>query len=226
MKEELGKYINGEGYYNWGVQLLRKLGHDSREVARFERYCVEDFAPLSLISDLNRLLKDCYEKLEPKNSLVIQKETTQKRFLLNDKKDEPQIITDLRREEKQLRNDRRALHATLDDTPDDEERGEKCCTIRSLTGRINQIWLSIFAFEKDGSLPALGAVAEEKTGAEEAVELSLRRLTLRPRLTRLKKMLEDPNLPTSKKIRYVREQGEKEAELKLVEHKLSTIKNK
>jgi hypothetical protein len=262
MKNELERYFT-EGYYNWGVQLLRQLGHDGRDVARFEKHCSSDFAPMSLISDMNTLLRGYYDRLpkqrisedieenDSKSSLIseLEEELEDKNLLISrleddletsdlliselekkkdkrQKKDEPLIITNLRQEERQLRNDRRALHATLDETFDDAERGEKCVSIRALTGRIDQIWTAIFAFEKDGTLPALGAIAEEKTAAEEAVELTLRQLTLRPRLTRLKKMLADPNLAVSKKIRYEREQSEKEAELEIINHKLMTIKGK
>jgi hypothetical protein len=211
--------------------LLRKLGHDTNEVAGFEKYCSSDFAPTSVERRLNNILKGYFGETKPKmllkSDILVEKvETPTPSVKKVKREDDPPIIAAIRREEQQCRDDRKALHLTLDNTVDDAERAEKCFSIRALTGRIDAIWNIIFAYEGTGTLPAIGSVGEEKTATEEVMDLKLRQYSLRSRLTRLKQKLENKDLATSLRIRYTREQGEKQSEMDGINQKLSTIKAK
>ncbi len=241
MLEQLSKYFGGDGYYNWGVKLLRELGGD---VSAFERYCKQSFTPPSVSKQLDSILEGHFRRLQAEMSVISNISTPQKAetpqkhpqtvvekpspsvstHKTPELAAEPPIIAALRMEEEQCRNDRKALHLTLETTENAAERGEKCLHIRTLSDRINAIWDIIEAYEFDGTLPALGSISTEKTAAEEAVDLMLRIGTLKPRLCVLKRLLSN-DLGITKQTRYLLEQRAKTAELNEVLEKLATIKN-
>jgi hypothetical protein len=236
MLERLQKYLS-DPYYNFGVALLRGLGHDKVELKALEGYMKQDFAPREAQKRVDTLILDYYNSLSIKESTPsVQKTTGTIKPLIykdcppNDTpvsfKNEPPIITELRNESRQLQDDRRFIHSSLLDTEGDDERLNRCQRIRSMTKRIDKIWTIIDDFEVTGNEPiqAVAIVSKEKTAVEELMELNTKVLSLRPRICRLKNWVNDANIGTTKKERYQSELEVKERELEETLKKLNQLK--
>lgn len=221
MVEQLRQYLSGKGYFNWGVQLLRQLGHDRDELKVLESYTQKPFAPQSIETQVNLLIQRYFEQLSNSENRPNPPNNAPESYIPSS---EPTVISALRAESKQLQNDRRAIHLGISEKDRLEERYQKAIHIRQLTKRIDKIWLMIDAYELDGSVPIEGVV-KERSAVQEAVNLSSKVNSLRPRISKLKKLIEDKSTPLSKKERYKAEQASKEAELKDILKKLQDLKD-
>jgi hypothetical protein len=204
------------------VAVLRALGHDSRVVGELEQWAEKPFAPRGVEKSALELCRMYYHNLpktniEPKNTEGVK---------LEDKTDDPIIILKLRQEQRDLRDERRALHMTLEETEDLKLRGEKVHKIRQITERVDRIFEQLDMYDEKGILPAVAAVVEGKEAIAELLDLYNKKTYLPQRICRLKAWLKDTTLGIHKKERYKKELAIKEEELKSVVQKLATVEQK
>lgn len=236
MVTELRNYIDVGGSYREGIFLLRKCAHNLNEWTELAAFADKTFAPTWAEKRLDVLLRQYCTEFE-KRAIPAEQPIPQKIHKIPQnatKVDgpgvtetvEPPVIVALRQEEREARTARRAIHLTLDETKDRKLVSEKVQSVRAHTQRIDEIWNILGDYEKNGTLPALGSVGDERDAAQEVDELHRKMKSITPRISRLKGFLKDDSTPLSKIERYKRELSEKEAEMKLITQKLATVHGK
>lgn len=210
MIEQLREYIENNGSYRNGIGLLKLLQHDVAEWHQLQGFCSFQFAPRWAEQRVMALLKVYYNESKAAQSQIVQVHQ------VKTKRVDPDVIVLLKKEERELMDERKLQHFSLDDTADDLLRADKVRAIREATTRIDEIETDLEAYETTGVVPIL---AGTQTAAQEVDALYRRKNTLASRICRLNKLLKT-NLPLSKKERYDKELREKEAELNLITEKL------
>ena len=161
MFQELQQLVNTFSYRK-AVQVLSELRHDRVELQKFSQYIDKQFAPRAIEDRVIQLIAEYYDRaakstplmlsassrLSVTDSLVHHGEVPKPEIL---KDDVPAVIVKLRADQRLLRDERRAIHMTLEETSDDKLRGEKAKSIRELSKRIDKIFLN----EKDQNLSYL-----------------------------------------------------------------------
>lgn len=209
MIEKLREHIENDGSYRNGIGLLALVQHDNAEWIHLREFCSYQFAPRWAEHRVMELLKVYLKEMTAARGRLFVVDTKEKRI-------EPDVIVLLKKEERELMNERRLNHFSLDDTPDDLLRADKVRAIREATTRIGEIEADLEVFETTGVVPIL---AGTQTDAQAVDALYRREKTLRPRICRLNGFLKT-NLPLSKKERFEKELREKTAELNLIIEKL------
>lgn len=227
----IAEYLQDKkGGYRHGIALLKTVHGRALDIAELSAFADKQFAPTWAERKLMDILRGYVERakqidffngakieLQPIQALSSRGQSDAKEPV----KVEPKAVTRLRTEEYALREERRPLHFGLEDTEDEAVRAEKVLTIRGLTERINACWTQIDAYELNGTLPVFDVAKTDDTPLT-AFDLQRKLLSIRPRLSKLKGLLET-DLPESKRIRYTREMGEKNAELIVIEQQLNPM---
>lgn len=216
MVEQLREYIDTEGGYRKGIELLKLLGHNPVEWHELAVFANKSFAPRWADARVMALLKGYYEQMNSAAPQVVEHKTTSVKPPI-EKIIEPDIIVELKQAAREMGDERRLLHFSLDETENEGLRADKVRRIRELTKKMDVIWTDLNTFEETKKVPLLAGAS--KTAAQTVDDMYRREKTLRPRISRLNSFLKT-NLPLSKKERYERELKEKEAELNLILQKL------
>ncbi len=212
---ELQKYIEASGSYKTGVSILEGLNPLSVALKELKPYVDKRFAPTTAQTLLRATLLAYYQ--QPAPSARVTPKTEEPR------KDIPPVIVKLQEEQRFLRDQRRALHFTLEDTPEPSDRAAKAQQIRSLTKRIDAIFNQLDAWELNGTVPNVATVGDARAGGLEVLELTKKEKYYRERLSRLKVWMESPDIPLSRKERYKTEYALKKSELSVIEQTLKTL---
>jgi hypothetical protein len=222
--EKLIEMINSNSFsLRKAVAVLKEIGHNSRDIAELEPYADKPFAPRQIEQKALAICQTYYQKFakeSPKIVTVTSKNT--EGGIVDVKKEDPTVIIQLREEQKQLRDERRAIHMTLEETEDITIRAQKVQRIRQLTPKIDRIFEQLDAYDQTGDLP-VKAVVTDKQAVMEVVELYQKKIYLPQRISRLNAWLKDVTLGVHKKERYQKELVLKEEELKTVLQKLTAV---
>jgi hypothetical protein len=138
--------------------------------------------------------------------------------------DEPAIILKLRKEQRELRDERRSIHMTLEETEESQSRTMKARRIRELTKRIDRIFEQLDGYDEDGTLPIESILNNSENPILDTVELMTKKKYLSERVCRLNGLLKEDTLGQNKIKRYTDELAIKKAELLEVDEKIKSLK--
>ena len=215
---ELQNYIESGGSYKQGVSILERLNPLCVELKELQKYIDKRFAPASAHELLRKTLLAYYQK--PMTPSVSQPNIE----VVSVKEEIPPIILKLKNEQRLLRDKRRAVHFTLEDTPEQSDRAAKALQIRSLSKRIDTIFQQLDEWEVNGNIPKIATVGDARAGGLEVLELLKKEKYYKERISRLKSLIDDTSIPLSKRERYRTEIALKKSELSEIEESLKTLK--
>ena len=207
---ELQKYIEAGGSYKEGVSILERLNPLCVVLKELKPYVDKRFAPTAAQTLLRATLLSYYQPPVTPKTEAPRPET-------------PVVIVKLQEEQRFLRDQRRAIHYTLEDTPEPSDRAAKAQQIRSLTKRIDAVFNHLDAWELNGTVPNVATQGDARAGGLEVLELTKKEKYYRERLSRLKVWIDSVDIPLSKKERYKTEYTLKKSELSVIEQTIKTL---
>lgn len=220
MNEIAAFLADGKGGFKRGLELLRKTPQPRADIRELEGYAQRAFAPAHALQKLYALLRG--HLIVPQNGITADSTSpvvTAPQFtIVQNAETCPPSVQALRVREKELRAERQAIHATIEDTTDDLLRAEKVVSVRTLTRKIDDCWTAIDKWENERIVP----VAVNDDSETDPIKLKNQLLSDRSRVSVLngKNYLGNKDLPESKRLRYKRELSEKTERIRLIEQKL------
>lgn len=239
LKKEIQKYLNGEGYYNWGIELLEKLNHDPVEVRKLRAFCRDTYAPSWAEQRIIEILRGAnieqshygtppwlnmvgWVEVANKIPEVIQKMQQQQYSPLGSG-DEPEVIKVLREEVKIRMKARADWHAQMKATTRAEEKRKAHCAeqIMSLTDELEKRYILLNNWRDNHILPPListKVTASDENAASEIAKIVSDISTIAPRVSKLKGLLKT-NLSDERRVELTKQLEEREAALTILRAK-------
>jgi hypothetical protein len=225
LKQEIQRYLNGEGYYNWGIELLEKLNHDPVELRKLRAFCKDTYAPSWAEQRIMEILKGAKIELSPWQTrhhwteLSNQQNEVSKAIQqqIKNSPDEPEVITVLREEVKIRLKARADWHAQMKATPRAEEKRKAHCAeqIMSLTDELEKRYILLNNWRDNHILPPListKVTASDDNAATEIAQIVGDINTIAPRVSKIRGLLKT-NLSDNRRAELKKELEEKEAAL-------------
>lgn len=217
----LKNYIENGGAYTEGVGILEKLSPYAPELPELRGFLEKRFASSAAQTKLYALLKKHYDQLPITPSVSDVNPT----IVAPPVEEVPPIILKLRNEQRALRDQRRAIHFILEDTPEQSHRAEKCRQIKALSRRVDAIFKQLNEYRDTGKLPSIATTGDARAGGLEVLELTKLAKYYAERICNLKRWIDDDKTPQSKKERYKTELAIKTTELSDCKTKLKNLKD-
>jgi hypothetical protein len=217
--------IDGEGYFNWGIDLLRQIGLSATELLPLERFCREEYAPAWAEMRVKNLLSEAYYSLKLDVSSLKQSKITNvptSNFQLPTKKD-PAVIVALRDERQGLMKLRADWHSRLYFATKKSDRADCAEQILTLTTQLQKLHAALDAFTAHGIIPPLAAAqatAAAPTAASELAALQREKESVAPRISKIKQLLRGAD--GERKNALESELAEKEVRLLSIKSKLKS----
>jgi hypothetical protein len=194
------EWLDNNGKFSDGLRILEQLGIQDEDLEKIQ---YRPFIPMSAVQKLRKILSKQADLAPTKKDIP---NPTQ----------EPNTIQNLRKQGRLFLKKKDALKAQLYTASDDDSRFEIARQImEEIIPTIDDIYDQIRAFEATGQLP----ITNEKSIVKQTVEKMLRIQSLRPRISKLKKML-NGNLDAKARQTYEKELLEKEIELAQIREEL------
>lgn len=202
------------------VQWLRSVGCAAPEMTELSAAAEKQFVAPRLIEKCRTLLFS-FNQLPPSvpNDLPKQPE---------EKSDDPDVIVQLRKEQRELRDERRALHYTLEDTLDRKLRAEKCRHISSLTKKIDRIFSQLDDYRNAGIVPSIATTEVVRKATADISDLFVQKKYLTERTSRLRSWLQSGKksgkpLTPAQKFKYEKQLDEYIAKLSIVTKEIENL---
>jgi hypothetical protein len=223
---DLKNYIEQKGSYTDGVRILEILSPFAPELKELKGFIQKGFAPSAAHEKLYKILRGYYDKL-PVNVPSKSDTTTPSTIatIAPIEEETPDIIIKLRAEQRTLRDQRRAIHLTIEDTEAQADRAEKCRQVKSLSKRIDFIFKQLDDWKDNKRLPSVATIGDARAGGLEVLELTKTAQYFKERISRLKAWIDDDKTPTSKREKYKTELAIKQSEILVIKNQLSNLKN-
>lgn len=191
------------------LDFLEGKGHYINELRKFQK---ERFLPTFAEETVTELLA-LYNNSEENTAKPTPSVTTQKQVITEAQT--PNIIVMLRQKQRLLRDERRAIHLTLEDTKLQSLRADKCTKIRQLTTEITKIIHQLDDYDNYNILPII--IEEKAQNTESVEEIKKEKKYITERISRLKTFLKKDISKTERK-KYT-------SELAIKTERLTTINN-
>jgi hypothetical protein len=218
-------YIEEKGSFSEGVRILEVLSPFAPELKDLKGYIQKGFAPSAAHEKLYKILRGYYDKLPVELPSKSDTTPTIAATIAPIEEVTPDIIIKLRHEQRTLRDQRRAIHLTLEDTEDQKDRADKSRQVKALSMRIDIIFKQLDDWRDKNLLPNIATVGSARAGGLEVLELTKKEQYFKERISRLKAWIDDDKTPTSKRERYKTELAIKQSEILIIKEQLSNLKN-
>jgi hypothetical protein len=222
---DLKNYIENRGNFTEGVAILEALSPFAPELKELKGYIQKGFATSAAHEKLYKILRGYYDKLPVELPSKSDTTPTIAAAIAPIEEVTPDIIIKLRHEQRTLRDQRRAIHLTLEDTEDKANRAEKCRQVKSLSKRIDFIFKQLDDWRDNKRLPSVATIGDARAGGLEVLELTKKEQYFKERISRLKAWIDDDKTPTSKRDRYKTELAIKQSEILVIKEQLLNLKN-
>jgi hypothetical protein len=215
--QEIREWFAGGCLFFKGVALYQRIGGEV-PVSYFTGYYNATFIP-PLVKDR---LKHCLKSYLKQHSVAahetnINKVAETTPVLVTKEKVTPEAIQKLHNRAKKLHKQHALLHSNLRQSDSPEDRYEICVLImEDVIPQLDGIYDRIKTWEKTGKLPAVS----DNDVVRNTVKKMNRRLSIIPRISRLKKFLENDQLDKKLKQKYEKELLDKQLELAKIENEL------
>lgn len=229
--------VDKEGYYNWGIDLLRQIGTPAAELLPLERFCRAEYAPLWAEQRVRALLSEAYyvksqavetqkAPLSIKASFLEFRQAEASEIPNADIRNakDPAVIVALRDERRGLMKLRADWHSRLYFATKKSDRADCAEQILTLTTQLQKLHAALDAFTAHGIVPPLAAAqatAAAPTAASELAALQREKESVAPRVSKIKQLLRG-DCEGQRKADLETELAEKEARLLSIKTKLKS----
>ena len=223
LQGELRRFLGGEGFYTWGVELLKDLRHDSDVVKRLAVYCRLDYAPNAAEAELWEILRG-YENRTPttktvqqieKETVSIQKEKNHSPNHLNI----PPTVRGFEDKKVMLLKQRAEWHTRMKVTKKQTDRGYCAEMILSVQGDLERVYAVLDNYFEHGIEPIEVIESEQNV----IIDLVKSKGNLASRISKIRALLKNEELIESRKVELRTELAEKELRLKGVLGKIQSV---
>lgn len=215
IQEELRRYLSGEGYYTWGVELLGRLGHDDKVVRRLAVFCKMEYAPNDAENELVDILRG-YVTEQPVQ--VIEKKAVVKVAVKEDSS-RPQRIREIEDDKVKLLKLRADWHTRMKVTTKQMDRAYCAEMVLKVQEDLNKVYAVLDNFYEHGIEP----IDVVNTVGNELVSLMNSKGSLASRISKIRYLLKDESLTEARKTELKTQLAEKEMELEKVKMQLKSV---
>lgn len=223
LQGELKRFLGGEGFYKWGVELLKDLRHDSDVVKRLAVYCRMDYAPNAAEAELWDILRGYEKKMSPIKTLQrVEKETV---INSQDKKSStkasnlPPIVQGFQDKKVMLLKLRADWHTRMKVTEKQTDRAYCAEMVLSVQGDLERVYAVLDNYFEHGIEPIEVIESEQNV----VVDLVKSKGNLASRISKIRALLKNEGLIENRKVELRTELAEKELRLKDVLGKIQSV---
>lgn len=211
LRQEINRFLDGEGYYTWGVELLERLGYDKKVVQKLRVYCKADYAPIEAENELMSILRgystDNGNNHFPKDS---------QKGALKDS-NQPQRIIELENDKIRLLKLRADWHTRLKITEKQSDRAYYAEMILNTQKSLDKVFMSLDIFYKHGIEPI------DTKQSNEVVSSFNEKSNLASRISKIRRLLNEEKMSKERREELNNELLEKEQRFQKVKDKLKTV---